>query len=68
VIEMQRAEPELVAPKSATPPPFVPVTMPSNPVPSEIRLELRRGSVAISVTWPMTAAAECAAWAREVLR
>lgn len=68
LIEMQRAEPEVAAPKSALPPPFVPVTMPSTPALSEIRVELRRGSTAISVTWSVAAAAECAAWMRELLR
>ena len=34
----------------------------------EIRLELKRGAMGVSVTWPISAAAECAAWLREVLR
>jgi len=68
LIELQRAEPEIAAPKSAPPPPFVPVAMPSTTAPSEIHVELRRGSMAITVTWPVAAAAECAAWMRELLR
>jgi len=35
---------------------------------SEIRVELHRGAVAISVTWPVGAASERAAWMRELLR
>jgi transposase len=35
---------------------------------SDIRLELRRGAMTAVVTWPTTAAAECAAWMRELLR
>jgi transposase len=34
----------------------------------EIRLELKRGALGVSVTWPISAAAECAAWLREVLK
>lgn len=67
-VEMQRPESEVAAPKSALPPPFVPVTMPSTPALSEIRVELRRGSMTINVTWPVAAAAQCAAWIRELLR
>jgi transposase len=34
----------------------------------DIRIELRRGATLIAVTWPTDAAAECAAWMRELLR
>jgi transposase len=34
----------------------------------DIRLELRRGGTTVAVTWPASAAAECAAWMRELLR
>jgi transposase len=71
VIEMQRADDrEVEAPQAALPQPFIPVTMPlaSAPAPAEIRVELRRGPTAITVTWPVAAAAECAAWMRELLR
>jgi transposase len=48
---------------------FVPVQLPDAPAaPADIRVELRRGPIAISVSWPCTAAAECAAWMRELLR
>ena len=33
-----------------------------------IEVELRRGSLTMKVAWPMSAAAELAAWARELLR
>ena len=49
---------------------FVPLQLPpgaASPAP-EIRIELRRGATAISVTWPSVAALECAAWIRELLR
>jgi transposase len=35
---------------------------------ADIRVELRRGPIAISVSWPCAAAAECAPWMRELLR
>jgi transposase len=34
----------------------------------DIRVELRRGPSTVTVTWPVAAAAECAAWMRELLR
>jgi transposase len=50
---------------------FVPVSLAPAPVPAaagDIRIELRRGSTAMTITWPMSAAADCAAWMRELLR
>jgi transposase len=46
---------------------------PSAPAPEvagsgDIRLEFKRGALGVSVTWPVSAAADCAAWLREVLR
>jgi transposase len=50
---------------------FVPVSLPA-PVPpaqaADICIELRRGPIAVTVTWPASAASECAAWMRELLR
>jgi transposase len=50
---------------------FVPLQLPAQPpmaAPPDIRIELRRGATSIAVTWPAVAAAECAAWMRELLR
>jgi len=60
----------VVAPKAVKPPPakFVPQPLPSPAPVSDVRIELRRGATKIVVTWPATAAAECAAWLRELLR
>ncbi|MDV6321551.1 hypothetical protein, partial [Chromohalobacter sp. HP20-39] len=33
-----------------------------------IRIELQRGAMAITVTWPAGAASDCATWLRELLR
>ncbi|MDE2078634.1 MAG: transposase [Burkholderiales bacterium] len=52
-------------------PSFVAVSLPppTAPLPtSDIRIELHRGATAITVTWPASAAGECAAWMRELLR
>jgi transposase len=54
-------------PAAATPS-FVPVPLPTKSVRPDIRIELRRGATSIAVTWPTDAAAECAAWMRELLR
>jgi transposase len=47
---------------------FVPMELPAQGAASDIRIELRRGATSIAVTWPTGAAAECAAWMRELLR
>ena len=52
-------------------PQFVPVSLTptsSPPTPADIQIELRRGATAMKITWPIAAAAECAAWMRELLR
>ena len=50
---------------------FVPVSLPAPAAPAalpDIRIELQRGTTAITVTWPASAASECATWLRELLR
>jgi transposase len=49
---------------------FVPVAIAPAPVncPQDIEVELRRGAVAMKITWPAAAAAEFAAFTRELLR
>ena len=49
---------------------FIPLRLASapGPVAGDIRIELRRGPVAVEVTWPVASAAHCAAWMREVLK
>lgn len=37
-------------------------------VAADVRVELRRGPVSITVTWPVSAVAELATWTRELLR
>jgi transposase len=50
---------------------FVPVTLTAtNACPSghDIRVEIRRGATAITVSWPCSAAVECASWLRDWLK
>ncbi|MFM9927772.1 transposase [Variovorax sp. H27-G14] len=47
---------------------FVPVMVEQSTNGATIEIEFRRGSLTMKSTWPMTAAAQCAAWAREILR
>ena len=49
---------------------FIPVMLASatRSAAADIRIELRRGPIAINVTWPSAEAAVCAAWMRELLR
>lgn len=46
---------------------FVPLSPPVV-VAKDIRIELQRSGMTVTVSWPTGAAAECAAWLREVLR
>lgn len=54
----------LPAPQAATPPALVAAPAPAD----AIRAEIKRGPLVVSVTWPLLAAGECAAWLRELLR
>lgn len=62
--------PQFIALSLPAPPPPPPPSTPmaAEVATGEIRLELKRGAIGVSVTWPISAAAECAAWLREVLR
>lgn len=73
VIEAQGSEgsaPRLPVQASgaAQPPAFVAVQLPSAQPAPDIRIELRRGATAMTVHWPITEAAQCAALMRELLR
>lgn len=49
---------------------FIPIEVEQRSVMSTqaITIELRRGATTVKVDWPLVAAAECAAWLRELLR
>jgi transposase len=61
-----------VAPPSPAPT-FIPVALPppsggDGVTAPAIRIEFKRGGTTVSVTWPTSAASDCAAWLRELLR
>ena len=48
--------------------PFLPVTVTPSTTEAAIEIELRRGPLTMKATWPLSAATQCATWAREILR
>ena len=69
----RHAQCDLAARQSPAAAPFIalPVYPVPEPVPAlaaDIRIELRRGAATVSVSWPVSAAGECAAWLKEWLR
>lgn len=55
--------------ESTPSPAFVPVSIGAKDIGStEIRVEVRRANQSITVSWPISEAAQCAIWLREWLR
>jgi len=56
--------------RAVVPEPFIPITLAAAAPASvaAICIELRRGATVVSVHWPPAAAAECAAWLRDLLK
>jgi transposase len=57
-----------LAPRSSE---FVPVSLTTSApagADSDIRIQLRRGTTAMTICWPLSAAAECAGWLRDWLK
>ena len=53
----------------SSPSSFVPLQLPAPVTPaSDIRMEVKRGSTTVVVTWPAALATECGTWLRELLR
>jgi transposase len=46
----------------------LPSTMTSAAAHRDIQVDVRRGSMTVSVTWPVESMSECAVWIRELLR
>ena len=66
--QLARESTVAIEPKSSE---FVAVTLPPEPVHAQagdIQIQLRRGTTAMTITWPVSAATEFAAWMRELLR
>ena len=69
VVESERGAAPRLATVMAVQPTFVPVTVqPDDAGRQDIRIELQRGNVRITLEWPRSGVAECAAWMRELLR
>lgn len=72
VVEAERSEAKTVLAPKALPPPsetFIPVPVQAKPTGNTpIRIEVRRGTLTVSVRWPSSAMHECAIWLREVLK
>jgi transposase len=75
VAEEQGAESAAAVIASPAPPAvenrtFIPIQVERSAVSTaqEIMIELRRGATVVKVGWPLVAAADCAAWLRELLR
>lgn len=72
VVEAERGEAASPVPEALSAPraeSFVALPMPGRSSESApIRVEVRRGSLAVSVQWPSSAMHECAIWLREVLK
>lgn len=67
--ESRRAGSQSVGAVLLPTPPFVPVTVESVPAAlPDIRIELRRGAAAVTLHWPVQAAAQCAVWLKDWLR
>jgi len=69
---LQASPPEFVALSLASPSQPSQASPPLPPAPAlapeRICVEFKRGAIGVSVTWPVSAAADCATWLREVLR
>jgi transposase len=48
--------------------PLMAAAVETAPASADIRVEPRRGSLTMTITWPCSAAADFAAWTRELLR
>lgn len=71
VVEAERRGDVVMAPRAANgavASAFVPLQLPVQTPALDIRLELRCGTTTINVSWPCSAASQCAQWIREVLR
>jgi transposase len=53
-----------------TPPGLLPITvvMPETPPSGEIKIEIHRSQMLISITWPVSQSTSCADWLRDLLR
>jgi transposase len=53
---------------AAPAPGFIPIPTAIGAAEGHIGVEIRRGPTVVKLTWPTAAAADCAAWLRELVR
>lgn len=58
----------LQTPAEPASPAFVPVTLSTRADVCDIRVQWQRGGTTLHVVWPTSAAQDCAAWLRELMR
>lgn len=46
----------------------LPATLGASALQPDIHIQLQRAGVSVTVSWPVSAASECASWLREILR
>jgi transposase len=74
VVESERPQPMASSAALALPAPAPKEAFVALPLPPKvadeapIKVEVRRGSLTVSVQWPSSAVTECAMWLREVLK
>ena len=66
--QVAKPAPEFVALSLPAPHPSPTSSRASGAPTQTIRLELKRVALGVSVVWPVSAATDCAAWLRELLR
>lgn len=68
--ELEHEAPTQRGPNPAPAISFVPVKLAAPPAPSSatIQIEVRRGATNVNIVWPVGAAADCAAWLRELVQ
>lgn len=64
----QRASPAVTPPAQFIALPLAAAMAPSSQPQVDIHIELRRGALMANITWPTSAAQDCSAWLRELLR
>ncbi len=69
--QLKRSEPSSTAPATSHATAFIPVKLPAvlhEPLASELKVELRKGTLSMTVTWPVSAAVDFAQWTKSLLK
>ena len=69
--QLNGSDPSLKVNTTANAPAFIPITLPAvlhEATGPELKVELRKGALSMTVCWPVSAAAEFAQWTKSVLK